>query len=92
MEIDIQAKNVKVDELLNGFILKKVNKLGNFHSHIYDVSVYLQDQGFDSKEIQIRLNVKSQTLFCKESAHSFELALDKAVEAMKRQLKKYKQK
>jgi putative sigma-54 modulation protein len=38
------------------------------------------------------LNIPGQTLFAKEQNSSFEAATDSAVEALRRQIKKYKEK
>ena len=92
MKVDIQAKNITVSEKLNTLIHKKVDKLKNFHSHILGISIYLNNDGIKSKEVQIKISVKNQTLFCKEKAESFEQALELSVDSIKRQLKKYKQK
>lgn len=94
MKIDIQAKNINLREPLHELIVKKVGKLENFHSNIVDTAVYLRNEGegSNSKEVQIKLNVKNQTLVCKEKGDSFEAALENTVDSMKRQLKKAKQK
>ena len=94
MKIDIQAKNINLKEPLHELIMKKVGKLSNFHSELLDTSVYLRAEGesVENKEVQIKLNVKNQTLIAKERAETFEKALESTVESMKRQIKKYKQK
>ena len=92
MKVDIQAKNITVSSSLNELINKKVSKLQNFHTHILTISVYLNNDGIKSKEVQIKLNIRNQTLFCKEKAETFEQALEHSVDCMKRQLKKHKQK
>ena len=92
MKVDIQAKNITVSSSLNELINKKVSKLQNFHTHILTTSVYLNNDGVKSKEVQIKLSIRNQTLFCKEKSDSFEQALERSVDCMKRQLKKHKQK
>lgn len=92
MNLNIQSTNITVSDSLNKLINKKVSKLQNFHTHILSTSVYLNNDGIKSKEVQIKLNIKNQTLFCKEKAESFEQALEFSVDCMKRQLKKHKQK
>lgn len=92
MRIDIHAKNMHVDEELTEIINKKVGKLNTIHDHILDTAVYLKDEGTTEKEVQIKLNVKNQTLVCKERGETFEKALELSVDGMKRQLQKYKQK
>jgi len=94
MKIDIHAKNVSINDSLKSLIINKVNKLETFHSHIISTDVYLRNEGESSasNEIQIKMNVKNQTLISKESGESFEKVLDNAVDSMKRQLQKTKEK
>jgi putative sigma-54 modulation protein len=94
MKIDIHAKNINVRDSLKDLIITKVSKLGNFHSYILDTDVYLRNEGegVNANEVQIKLNIKSQTLVSKEKGDTFEQALETAVDSMKRQLKKAKQK
>lgn len=92
MNIEIQASNVKVDDRLNGLIQKKVQKLEQFYDRIFSAIIYLHNNGVNSKEVEIKINVKSNTLFCKEKAESIEKALDASVEAMRRRLIRYKEK
>ena len=94
MKIDIHAKNINLHQPMEELIQKKLNKLENFHTHIVGTDVYLRQEGegVNNKEVQIKLNIKSQTLISKEKGNSFEQALDSTVDSMKRQLKKSKQK
>ena len=94
MKIDIHAKNITVKDSLMELINNKVSKLSNFHSYILDTDVYLRNEGegVNANEVQIKLNIKSQTLVSKEKGDTFEQALESAVDSMKRQLKKSKQK
>jgi len=92
MKIDIHAKNMHVEKDLSDFINKKVGKLMTFHSYILDTAVYLKDEGVLQKEVQLKLNIKNQTLVCKEKGETYEQALERTVDAMKRLLEKSKQK
>jgi putative sigma-54 modulation protein len=92
MRIDIQSKNFELSDRLSSFVEKKVNKLETFYDQIIDALVYLNEETSTSKEVVIQLNVKDNTLLCREKGESFEQAADNAVESMKRQIKKYKEK
>ena len=94
MKIDIHAKNINLRDSLGDLIQKKVGKLENFHTHIMDTAVYLRNEGegVNAKEVQIKMNIKNQTLITKEKGDSFEKALESTVDSMKRQLKRSKQK
>jgi putative sigma-54 modulation protein len=92
MKIDIHANNIELDKNLAELINKKVGKLSNYNPHIIDTAVYLHAEGPTTKEIHIKLNIKNQTLICKEKGETFEEALDLSVDKMKRQLERHKQK
>jgi putative sigma-54 modulation protein len=95
MQIDIQTPdNVKLTDHLESIINQKVEKLEQIYQHIMDCTVYLHDNGhgINDKEIEIKVTVKDNTLFAKEKENSFEKALDLSVEAMRKQVQKYKEK
>ena len=92
MKIDIHAKNIEVSDTLNEMIKKKVSKLSNLYNQIINTAVYLHEEGHNIKEVQLKLNIKNQTLVCKERDETFESALDMSVDAMKKQILKYKEK
>lgn len=96
MRVEINASHFEVDAKLSALINKKVSKLERFYDHIIDCMIFLSQEGHSehnsSKVIEIKINVKETTLFCREEAQMYEQAIDMAVENMKRQLKKYKEK
>ena len=96
MRIEINAAQFEVDDKLRSLIHKKVAKLERFFDHIIDCVIFLNEEGHSeqnrAQNVEIKINVKEHTLFCKESASKFEQSIDMAVENMKRQLKKYKEK
>jgi putative sigma-54 modulation protein len=92
MKIDIHAKNIEVSDKLNEMIKKKVNKLCILYNQIIDTAVYLHEEGHNVKEVQLKVNIKNQTLVCKERHETFESALDMSVDSMKKQILKYKEK
>lgn len=87
--------NFDADEQLNSFVQQKVNKLETFYDRIINGEVFLKNNnkdGIDNKTVEIRLFVPGSTLFSQEDAPSFEAAADAAVDAMRRQLKRHKEK
>lgn len=95
MKLQMHSVNLEADEQLNSFIQQKVNKLETFYDRIVDGEVFLKNNntdGINNKTVEIRLFVPGSTLFSQEDAPSFEAAADAAVDAMRRQLKKHKQK
>ncbi len=77
------------------FIEQKVNKLDTFFDRIIDVEVKLKLENsgqVKDKIAEVSLNVPGQSLFAKETNKTFEQSVDGAVENLRRQLKRYKQK
>ena len=96
MKLQMRAVHFTADQKLLDFIQKKTNKLDTFFDRILDGEVFLRlDKGEHSKEnkvIEIKLNLPGTSIFAKEHSTSFEAAADAAVESLRRQLKKYKEK
>ena len=51
-----------------------------------------KDDKNHNKTIEFKINIPGEQLFVKEKSKTFEAATDQAIEALKRQLKKYKDK
>ncbi|MBF9251838.1 ribosome-associated translation inhibitor RaiA [Pontibacter sp. 172403-2] len=95
MKLQMYSINFEADEQLNNFVQQKVNKLETFYDRVVNGEVFLKNNnkdGIDNKTVEIRLFVPGTTLFSQEDAPSFEAAADAAVDAMRRQLKRFKQK
>ncbi len=83
------------DKKLLDLLQKKVSKLETFYDRIVDGEVILKldkNEERENKVIEIKLFIPGNMLFAKEQSKTFEAAVDVAVETMKRQLKKYKEK
>jgi putative sigma-54 modulation protein len=95
MEIQFQNTNFKADKKLLDLIVQKLKKLEHYYDKIIDANVYLKVQKSEdkiNKILEIKLNVSNSTLFVEEHDRTFENALDKAEDALKSQLIKYKEK
>jgi putative sigma-54 modulation protein len=96
METRIQTIHFDADVKLIEFAKKKIGKLETFHDRIVDVDVYLKftaaSSAIKEKAVEIKVNVPGKSLFAEERATTFEEAIDIAVETMKRQLKRTKEK
>lgn len=93
MNTQIQAIHFKADHKLIGFIEKKLEKLETFFDGIQDAQVFLKVEntsGKQNKQVEIKLNAKQNSFIQKEISQSFEAATDIAVEALAKQLKRYK--
>lgn len=94
MKLQTYAVNFDADPKLVEFVQRKATKLETFYDRIIDGEVYLKTEAGsnDNKVVEIKLNIPGNQLFTKEQAESFEQATDMAVNALRRQLKKHKEK
>ncbi len=95
MNVRIKALDFKADKKLVDFIEKKVEKLSKFYDSIVSADVKLcleKEENRENKVVEIKISVPQNELFAKRNSKSFEESVDEVVEALRRQLKKYKEK
>lgn len=95
MKVNINSVRFKADKKLEDFITEKVGKLTTFYDGVIGSEVTLKLESHDkvkTKVAEIRLMVKGYDLFAKKESQTFEEATDTAVEALRRQLRKHKDK
>ncbi|WP_207432996.1 ribosome hibernation-promoting factor, HPF/YfiA family [Sabulibacter ruber] len=95
MKLQIRSVHFTADQSLLDFLQRKVDKLDTFFDRIVSGEVVLRverPETHDNKLVELKLFVPGATLFCSEEANTFETATDKAVEDMKKQLIRYKDK
>lgn len=96
MNIKINDVHFNADQNLVEFVNKKVGKLDTYFDSIINAEVILKvvkPEAANNKEVELKLSIPSKDyLFAKKQADSFEEATDLAIEAVKRQLQKYKEK
>ncbi len=95
MKVQMQSVHFDADKTLLDFIQQRLNKLEHFYDRVTDGEVILRlnnKDGVANKTVEIKLMVPGSTLFSQEDSSSFEAATDAAVEALKRQITKYKEK
>jgi putative sigma-54 modulation protein len=95
MKLQTHSIHFDADSKLIDFIQKKVDKLETFYDRIIDGEVFLRlekGESVNNKIVEIKINIPGQTLFAKETSAAFEVATDEAVEALRRQIKKFKEK
>ncbi|MFH1320264.1 MAG: ribosome-associated translation inhibitor RaiA [Bacteroidota bacterium] len=95
MKVKIHSIRFDADNDLLKFIKGKIDKLKLFNNQIINSEVFLRvnkSSKTDNKVAEIRINVPGKELFAKKQGKSFEEATDAAVEALRRQLKKHKEK
>ncbi|WP_258100342.1 ribosome hibernation-promoting factor, HPF/YfiA family [Marinoscillum pacificum] len=95
MKLQMHSIHFDADQKLVDFIQKKANKLDTFYDRIIDGEVFMRlekDDDRENKVLEIKLNIPGGQLFAKEKSKSFEAGADEAVESLRRQLKKHKEK
>lgn len=95
MDIKIQSLKFDAGAKLLEFVESKINKLEQYYDNILGGEVILHlDKSDESgnKVVDIKLLIPGNDLFSKKQAKSFEEATDLATEALRRQLKKTKEK
>lgn len=95
MKLQMHSIRFVADQSLITFIQKKADKLDKFFDRIIDGEVFMRldkDNNMENKIIEIKLNIPKNQLFAKERAKSFEEASDLAIEALKKQIIKHKDK
>ena len=95
MRVQIQSIHFDADVKLTDFIENRIKKLETFYDKIVDSEVYLKvdkNSTNENKVVEIKMGIPGKSLFAKEQKASFEAATDDAVEALRRQLKKHKEK
>ncbi len=95
MKVYTQSVNFNAATDLLNFTEKKVGTLEKFHDKIVDVEVFLKVENTSDKEnkiTEIKINIPGHELMVKKQAKSFEEGISIALESLKRQLKKSKEK
>jgi ribosomal subunit interface protein len=96
MDIIVNAVHFTPDQKLVDFANKKLNKLDNFFDGVISAELILKvlkPETVENKIAEIKLSIPSTDyLFAKKQADSFEEAIDLAVDAIRRQLMKFKEK
>jgi putative sigma-54 modulation protein len=95
MKLKVKSVHFDADQKLLSFIQEKVDKLEHFYENIMtgEVSLRVENSSDDeNKYVQIRLNVPGNDLVAKEQCKTFEEATDLAVEALRKQILKHKEK
>lgn len=95
MKVFTQSVNFTADRKLLDYIEKKVGGLEKFHDKIVDAEVFLKVQKTSEKEnkiTEVKINIPGNELMVKKQYKTFEEGVSVAVESLKRQLRKSKEK
>jgi putative sigma-54 modulation protein len=95
MDIKMHSIRFDADQKLLSFIDTKIKKLPTVYDDIMGAEVFLRldnDEDRENKLVEIKLDVKGQTVFARKQCKTFEEATDLSIDALKRQLVKRKTK
>ncbi len=95
MNIQVNTVHFTPDQKLIDFVNKKVSKLDTFLEGIVGAEVIMKvvkPESVNNKVAEIRLSIPGADLFAEKQADSFEEAIDLAIDAIRRQVSKYKEK
>ena len=95
MKLRIQSINFDATTTLESYINKKTLKLEKFFDEIISIEVYLKvvkPETSTNKEAEIKVSVPNVDFFASKTCDSFEEAVDLTLEAIDKQIRKYKEK
>lgn len=95
MRINISSVHFKADKKLEDFIRDKVTRLATTYEELIGSDITLKIDNSteqENKVAEIRLTVPGSDLFAKKQCKTFEEAADSALDALKKQLIKHKDK
>lgn len=95
MDINIHSIHFDADAKLLDFVNNKLEKLSTFFDKIIDAEVFLRldkSNTNENKLVEIKINLPGKEIFAKKQSKSFEESTDEVVEALRRQIKKHKEK
>ena len=95
MEIRIQSIHFDATEQLQAFIQKKVSKLEKYYEDIKKVEVSLKvvkPEVAENKEAGVKVLVPNGEFYASKICNTFEESVDVCIEALEKQLVKYKEK
>jgi putative sigma-54 modulation protein len=95
MKLQMHSIHFDADYKLIDFIQRKADKLDTYYDRVIDGEVIMKVDKHEKKSnkiVEIKLNVPGKQLFAKNQNDTFEAAADDAVEGLRRQIKKFKEK
>lgn len=95
MKISVQSIHFTADKKLLEFIQKKANKLDLYYDKIISGEIYLKLENVEdeaNKIVEFKCLIPGNQLFVKEQCKTFEEGTDLAVESLRKQIERHKQK
>ena len=95
MKVFTQSVNFNADKELLKYAKEKFTTLTKFHDKIIDAEIFLKvinTSDKENKRIEVKINIPGRELIIKREAKTFEEGVNYAVDNLKRQLKRSKEK
>ena len=96
MDINFNYVHVSASERLEDFTTKRLNKLKDRYSWIVRAEVFIKKENTSSHDTgmicEIKISAPGQNIFTSSSEKTFEAAISKSIDELKRQLQKKKEK
>ena len=95
MKVMIQSINFDATEKLEEYVNKKAKKIEKFFDEIRIIDVYLKvikPETATNKQAEIKVTAPNVEFFASKTCDTFEEAVDLALEAIEKQVIKYKEK
>lgn len=95
MNVQIHSVRFDADKKLIDFINQKLEKLTQVGEDIVNAEVFLRldkDVEKENKISEIRIELPGGPLFARKQSKTFEESMDEAIDAIKKQITKHKQK
>ena len=95
MKVFTQSVNFNADKELMSFVEEKVSSLVKYHDKIVNAEVFLKVMNTSDKEnkvTEVKIHIPGGELIIKRETKTFEEGVNTAVDNLKRQLKRSKEK
>jgi putative sigma-54 modulation protein len=95
MNIKINSIKFSPTRKLETFVEGRVKKLEHYYEDIIGAEIFLKvenSQKLDNKVTEIKLDIPGSELFAKKQSKSFEESTDNAIDALRKQIIKHKNK
>ena|SRR5690606_28822026 len=95
MDFKVNTVNFTADQKLIDFIREKIGKLELMYDNIIASDIYLKLENNESNEnkvAEVKILLPGNELFARKQCKSFEEAADLAVQALKKQVSRHKEK
>ncbi|MEM7163487.1 MAG: ribosome-associated translation inhibitor RaiA [Bacteroidota bacterium] len=93
MQLQVHSIHFDADVKLVNFIKDRISKLDLYYDNIISGEVFLRldkSDVRDNKIAEIKINIPGKEIFAKKQCKSFEEATDTTIEAIRRQIQKFK--